>query len=38
MGIYRGKKVINQLWEEDIRDDTMYEIYLRKTIENVLMF
>lgn len=27
---------IDQLWGEAIRDDTMYEIYLRKTIENAL--
>ncbi len=36
MGIYRGKKVINQLWEEAIRDDTIYEIYVRKKIANAL--
>lgn len=36
MDIHRGKKIIDQLWEEAIRDDTMYEVYVRKKIEDAL--
>lgn len=36
MGIYRGKKLVDQLGEEAIWDNAMDEIYVRQIIENAL--